>query len=59
MKRDWAGNRRTRVDYTLDDGTTATLSRIAPGRNLECGVARVTPEVAAAVADACARTKKI
>jgi hypothetical protein len=48
-----------RYDYALRDGKAATVARIAPGRSLDCGVYHVAPAVAAAVASACARVKKL
>lgn len=48
-----------RYDYALRDGKAGTVARIAPGRSLDCGVYHVDPSVAAAVASACARVKKL
>lgn len=50
---------RWRFDYELPRGKAGTISRIHPGRALDCGVHGVTPEVAAAVAAACAQIKPL
>ncbi len=46
-----------RFDYALARGEAGTIARIHPGRALDCGVHGVAPEVAAAVATACAQIK--
>jgi hypothetical protein len=48
------GERTWRFEYETVQGFAGTVSRIAPGRPLDCGVHRVSPALAAAVATACA-----
>ena len=46
-----------RFDYALAGGKAGTISRIRAGRTYDCGVHGVTPAIASAVGDACARVK--
>jgi len=54
LTREDAGATTWRFDYELSNGHAATVARITPGRPLDCGVYDVAPEIAAAVAAACA-----
>jgi hypothetical protein len=53
------GDKTWRFDYELARGKAGTISRIDVGHPLDCGIHGVTPDVAAAVARACASLKKL
>lgn len=48
-----------RFDYQLATGAAGTVSRIAPGRPLDCSIHNVTPATAAATGAACATVKPL
>jgi hypothetical protein len=54
-----AGTTTWRFDYQLADGKAGTSSRIDVGRPLDCGVHKVTPEVASIAGTACAGAARL
>ena len=57
---DQPGDKTWRFDYELARGKAGTISRIEVGGHpLDCGIHGVSPDVAAAVARACASVKNL